>query len=64
MGIVIEFPASASRREADDLVLDETITATVIILPVIRIERHAEPTGTGPEETAASGCRRRRRARS
>jgi hypothetical protein len=64
MGIVIEFPASASRREADDLVLDETITATVIILPVIRIERHAEPTDTGPEETAAPGRRRRRRARS
>jgi hypothetical protein len=63
MGIVIEFPASAGRREADDLVLDESVTATVIILPVIRIERHAEPTDTGPEATAP-GRRRRRRARS
>ena len=62
MGIVIEFPASAGRREADDL-LDESVTATVIILPVIRIERHAEPTGTGPEATAP-GRRGRRRARS
>ncbi len=63
MGIVIEFPASAGRREAGDLVLDDTITATVIILPVIRIKRHAEPTDSGPEVTAP-GRRRRRRARS
>lgn len=63
MGIVIDFPASAGRRTADDMVLDETISATVVILPVIRIERHAEPSGEGPE-AAAPGRRRRRRARS
>ena len=37
--------------------------ATVLILPVIRIERQAEETsgGRGPEEGTAPGRRRRRR---
>jgi hypothetical protein len=39
---------------------------TVVILPVIRIDRESEETGggRGPEEGAAPGRRRRRRARS
>ena len=37
--------------------------ATVVILPVIRIERQVEETsgGSGPEEGTAPGRRRRRR---
>ena len=39
---------------------------TVVILPVVRIEREADGTsgGSGPEEGTAPGRRRRRRARS
>jgi hypothetical protein len=68
MGTIIEFPAgTASRR------LGSTMDAaprqglgTVLILPVVRIERHTDETsgGSGPEEGTAPGRRRRRRARS
>jgi len=68
MGIILQFPADAAAKRADT----ETgagqrrRAATVVILPVIRIERHSdETTGShGPNEGAAPGRRRRRRARS
>ena len=39
---------------------------TVVILPVVRIDRQIDETsgGSGPEEGTAPGRRRRRRARS
>jgi len=66
MGIIIEFPADAgSRRPGSPTVTPTDRTAQILILPVIRIERHAE-TGNdgGPERGDAPGRRRRRRARS
>jgi hypothetical protein len=65
MGTIIEFPADAASRR-----LGSTMDAaasegrgTILILPVIRIEREPEETngGRGPEEGTAPGRRRRRR---
>lgn len=66
MGTIIEFPAGSVARRAGPSEYTPAATATVIILPVIRIERHTDETsgGQGPEEGAAPGRRRRRRARS
>ena len=68
MGIVIEFPAgTASRRLGSTMgVARRQGTATILILPAVRIERHTDETngGSGPEEGTAPGRRRRRRARS
>jgi hypothetical protein len=61
MGTIIEFPADAAlRRLGTDGALR---TATILILPVIRIERDTDKTsgGSGPEEGTAPGRRRRRR---
>jgi hypothetical protein len=47
------------------MVVPSQRTATVVILPVVRIERHVETsTDGGPKEGAAPGRRRRRRVRS
>jgi hypothetical protein len=67
MGTVIEFPADAALRRPGstmDLARGEE-TGIVLILPVIRIDRGTDETsgGSGPEEGAAPGRRRRRRAR-
>lgn len=68
MGIVVEFPADTAARRAglDENMASRAGTATILILPAIRIERYSEETsgGIGPEEGTASGRRRRRRARS
>jgi hypothetical protein len=67
MGTIIEFPAdAASRRLGSTVVAPREGTATIVILPVVRIERHTDETsgGSGPEEGTAPGRRRRRRARS
>ena len=63
MGTIIEFPAdAASRRPGMDGASREGM-GTVLILPVVRIEREAAETGDGrgPKEGAAPGRRRRRR---
>jgi hypothetical protein len=65
MGTVIEFPADAASRRLGST-MDGTnpqVRGTVVILPVIRIERQAEETSgdRGPEQGAAPGRRRRRR---
>jgi hypothetical protein len=62
MGTIIEFPGdAASRRPALDGASCDGL-ATVLILPVIRIERPTDESGgRGPEEGAAPGRRRRRR---
>ena len=65
MGTIIEFPAdAASRRLGSSMIgAPEGSMGTVLILPVVRIEREARRSsdGSGPEEGAASGGRRRRR---
>lgn len=68
MGTIIKFPANAAARRLG-MSMDAAPyerSATVVILPVVRIERDADSSngGSGPEEGAASGRRRRRRARS
>jgi hypothetical protein len=61
MGIVVTFPAA--RSVARDAIVPQAGSATVIILPVVRVERyddepprHAEPSSSSP------GRKRRRRA--
>ena len=64
MGTIIEFPAdAASRRLGSVDGAASEARGTVLILPVIRIERQVEETNgdRGPEEGAAPGRRRRRR---
>jgi hypothetical protein len=64
VGTVIKFPDEGRivrfGRDADE-------SATIIILPVIRIERHAEPYGVGDQPQsqppAQNGGRRRFRRR-
>jgi hypothetical protein len=65
MGTIIEFPADAASRRRDPT-LDSApreMSASVLILPVIRIERAPEETsnGSGPEQRTAPRRRRRRR---
>jgi hypothetical protein len=65
MGTIIEFPADAASRRLGST-MDGAASegaGTVLILPVIRIEREPEETNgdRGPEEGAAPGRRRRRR---
>jgi len=65
MGTIVEFPADATSRRPGptmDGVAREAL-ATILILPVVRIERQSEETsgGSGPEEGAAPSRRRRRR---
>jgi hypothetical protein len=65
MGTIIEFPADAATRRSGSGIDGgpREATGTVLILPVIRIEREVDETsgGRGPEEGTAPGRRRRRR---
>jgi hypothetical protein len=65
MGTIIEFPADAAARRPGSTMdgAPREGRGTLLILPVVRIEREAdEPDGgSGPEEGAAPGRRRRRR---
>jgi hypothetical protein len=65
MGTIIGFPADAGSRRLG-LTVDGAPRegmGTILILPVVRIERDPDETrgGSGPEEGAAPGRRRRRR---
>jgi hypothetical protein len=62
MGTIIEFPAGRRLGSSGDTV-PRTETATIMILPAIRIERETDETsdGRGPEAGTAPGRRRRRR---
>ncbi|HLG80438.1 MAG TPA: hypothetical protein VKY22_05445 [Bradyrhizobium sp.] len=62
MATIIEFPVSRRLGTTTELAPLETV-GTILILPVIRIERHAEETNgdRGPEQGTATGRRRRRR---
>lgn len=73
MGTIIAFPADAAPRRArggtgarSGMGAPDFSGAEIVILPVIRIERHGDDAGggSGPEEGTAHGRRRRRRARS
>ena len=68
MGIIIKFPADAAARRLgiDVAPQPRAASAQVLILPVIRIERHADDISGGhePEEGTAQRRRRKRRARS
>jgi len=65
MGTIIEFPADAASRRPGSTMdgAPRDGLATVLILPVVRIERETGKTGDGrgPEEGTAPGRRRRRR---
>ena len=65
MSTIIEFPAdAASRRPGSSMNgAPREGMGTVLILPVVRIERAIDETssGSGPEEGTAPGRRRRRR---
>ncbi len=65
MGTIIEFPADVASRRLGSTMDGAPIggMGTVLILPVVRIERDSDETngGSGPEEGAASGGGRRRR---
>jgi hypothetical protein len=70
MGTIIEFPADAALRRPGSTIdggprkdNSRKDMATVVILPVIRIERESDETsgGRGPEEGTAPRRRRRRR---
>ena len=68
MGTIIAFPADAASRRLGSTVdvAPREGMGIVVILPVIRIERHTDETNgdSGPEEGTAPGRRRRRRVRS
>ena len=65
MGTIIEFPADAASRRPGSTMdgAPRDGLGTVLILPVVRIERTAVETGDGrgPEEGTAPRRRRRRR---
>jgi hypothetical protein len=58
MGIVVTFPETACGRRSSRSIAADSESATVIILPVVRIEHYDdEPT----EDEPGRGQRRRRR---
>jgi hypothetical protein len=65
MGTIIVFPADAASRRPGSTMdgARREGMGIVLILPVVRIERNTDETsgGSGPEEGAAPGRRRRRR---
>jgi hypothetical protein len=65
MGTIIAFPADAASRRQSSTTdgAPREGKATVLILPVIRIERDTDRSsgGSGPEQGTANGRRRRRR---
>jgi hypothetical protein len=64
MGTVISFPASGHAGTASRSTEARSESATVIILPVVRIERMVDAPTDGCEPETSSGARRRRRRRS
>jgi hypothetical protein len=62
MGTVISFQACARAERAPRLTAGRPEPATVIILPVVRIERYSDdPSGDFEPDTRSSPRRRRRR---
>ena len=63
MGTVINFQAVARATRAPGSIAAKSESAAVIILPVIRIERHAGTPSGDLEPQPGSAQRRRRRRR-
>jgi hypothetical protein len=63
MGTVISFPAAGSIPRASRAIAAESGGATVVILPVVRIERYDEEPGENFKREASAPSRRRRRRR-
>jgi hypothetical protein len=63
MGTVISFPAVGHGTRGSRSAAGKFQSATVIILPVIRIERYVEQPSGDVEPEASSNPRRRRRRR-
>ena len=64
MGLIIEFPCMLERRSNPEPIF-RAERAEVVILPSVRIERHAEASTDGREPDEGTKSRkRRRRARS
>ena len=63
MGRIVEFP-EARRLRLFQSSTPHAEPAHIIILPVVRIERHPDKPSDGVERGATSNRRRRRRARS
>jgi len=63
MGTIIEFPADAASRRLGMPLEGAQSMGTILILPVVRIERDGDGTsdGHGPEEGRTQGRPRRRR---
>jgi hypothetical protein len=61
MGEVIRFPGEAGEARGGKYVDSSTEPATVIILPVIRIDRDSDGSKGVAPQTGGSGRRRRRR---
>ena len=69
VGTILAFPSDAAARRSARIDGSsrnlQGPMGQIVILPVVRIERTGETSGDrGPEEGAAPGRRRRRRARS
>lgn len=65
MGIIVQFPEGVRPLGGGRYVEANSEPANVIILPVVRIERHPDKPSDGLEGVnGASGRKRKRRARS
>ena len=63
MGMIIDFPAMGRYPRGLRLVAGKSEPATVIILPVVRIDRYADDPNGGVSPVASGGGSRRRRRR-
>jgi len=61
MGMVIRFPDAWRNTRAAGIDRAASEPATVVILPVVRIERQADASPDGAARRAAARIRRRRR---
>ncbi|MBR1136383.1 MULTISPECIES: hypothetical protein [Bradyrhizobium] len=62
MATIIEFPTDAARRARSPVTgAPQEGMGTIVILPVVRIERESSSDDRGPREGAAPSRRRRRR---
>lgn len=62
MGRVVEFPEGRRLMRGSERAGAQAEPAHIIILPVVRIERHPDEPSDGVEGSATSSRRRRRRA--
>jgi hypothetical protein len=63
MGMVISFPAVERTARGSGVTAGKSQSATVVILPVIRIERYVEEPASNCEPATSRGPHRRRRRR-